>query len=111
MYTFPGFGWCQVSGGVGCQVAGLAETITNSVKLKVRLEFGNRSNFDRQTGRPNHNVKTCMGQFLQDGIFGPRTSKIWSSSRTAADYKIDLPNIFLASLICISTMFLRKIDD
>ena len=52
-----------------------------------------------------------MGQFLQDGIFGPRTSKIWSSSRTAADYKIDLPNIFLASLICISTMFLRKIDD
>ena len=27
------------------------------------------------------------------------------------DYKIDLQNIFLASLIYISTMFLRKIDD
>ena len=52
-----------------------------------------------------------MGQFPQDGIFGPWTSKIWSSSRTAADYKIDLPDIFLASLIYISTMFLRKIDD
>ena len=52
-----------------------------------------------------------MGQFPQDGIFSPQTSKIWSSSRTAADYKIDLPNIFLASLIYISTMFLRNIDD
>ena len=59
----------------------------------------------------NEGIFIHMGQFLQDGIFGPRTSKIWSSSRTAADYKIDLPNIFLASLICISTMFLRKIDD
>ena len=41
-----------------------------------------------------------MGQFPQDGIFSPQTSKIWSSSRTAADYKIDLPNIFLASFSC-----------
>ena len=38
IYTFPGVGWCRVSG-VGCRVAGLAETITNSVKLKLELRL------------------------------------------------------------------------
>ena len=28
-----------MSGGVGCRVAGLAETITNSVKLKLKLRL------------------------------------------------------------------------
>ena len=31
IYTFPGVGWCRV--------AGLAETITNSVKLKLELRL------------------------------------------------------------------------
>ena len=38
IYTSPGVGWCRVSG-VGCRVAGLAETITNSVKLKLKLRL------------------------------------------------------------------------
>ena len=58
----------------------------------------------------NQQVLKMDNVTLLDEIFGPWTSKIWSSSRTATDYKIDLPNISLASLIYISTMFLRKID-
>ena len=50
-----------------------------------------------------------MSQFTQEGIFGSRTSKICSSSRTAADYKIDLPNNFwLACLINLFVMFGEK---
>ena len=35
IYTCPGVG-CRVAGG-GCRVAGLAENITNSVKLELEL--------------------------------------------------------------------------
>ena len=36
-----------------------------------------------------------MGQFPQDGLFGPWMSKIWSSSRTAGHCKVDLTIISL----------------
>jgi len=53
-----------------------------------------------------------MSQFTHEGIFGSRTSKICSSSRTAADYKIDLPNNFwLACLMNLFVMFRRKNHD
>ena len=39
-----------------------------------------------------HHASLYMGQFLRGEIFGPQMSEIWSSSRTAGDYKVDFIN-------------------